>query len=387
MKLIVCGDYIVGEKLPYNDMMGDLQDFLNEADFKLYNQEHPITEHAEIFPVKKFGPNGACSSETVMPLIKAGFNVATLANNHIFNRGVVGLQDTLTFFNKHKVFTVGANVDIETARKPLILEKGQVKVAVFNFAETEFNQASHKHGGANPLNLIENARQIKSCKDTYGNVLVIIHGGIEYCPYPSSRMVEQYRYYVDCGASAIICHHSHIVSSYEEYAGVPIYYGIGNFIPLKYAQSIFKSQESRKNLAIRLEFGKEGLQHQSIPFIFDNVQNKLVLIQNEALIEFHNYQEQVNAALMDLEELDNRIYKEFMVKDKSMYYKILFSRSNYFIYKVFRKVGLLNVYYPFIRRKMKLNKETSGQWNLHRCESHRDILELIYQNEIDIYRN
>ena len=38
-------------------------------------------------------------------------------------------------------------------------------------------------------------------------------------------------------ASAIICHHTHVVSSHEVYNGVPIFYGLGNFVyPIQYEE-------------------------------------------------------------------------------------------------------------------------------------------------------
>ncbi|MDY0143777.1 MAG: CapA family protein [Bacteroidales bacterium] len=388
MRLIICGDYIVGDNVPPRGIFGDLQPYLDQVDYSFYNQEHPITSQSKIYPTKAFGPTGACQENVLAPILLSGFTCATLANNHIFNRGMEGLADTLSFFQRNEIKTVGAGRSLSEAKEPLILKKYGIQLAILNFAETEFNIATYTHGGANPLDIIENSRQIKLCKEKYGNVLVVIHGGVEYCSLPTSRMVNQYRYYAECGASAIVCHHSHVVSAFEEYNGVPIFYGLGNFIPYKYSSSMFSHEDFRTSISVELSFENKGIiKYDYIPFLFDTKQNKLIELKDEKLKKFRSKQMQLNFALKDLENLDRIIYTHFLTESKSMYYKLLFTRSNYWFYKLFRKVGLLKLYYPYIKRRMRLNKETSGQWNIHRCESHRDILALIFNNEIDVYKN
>jgi poly-gamma-glutamate capsule biosynthesis protein CapA/YwtB (metallophosphatase superfamily) len=387
MNVIVCGDYIVGDKAPAPNLIGELQKHLEKADYSIYNQEHPITTSSKIYKTKAYGPTGACSQDSLMPILHAGFKCASLATNHIFNRGIEGLNDTLLFFKNHGIDTVGAGVNLIEARKPLIIQKSSVNLAILNFAEREFNIATSKHGGANPLDIIENVAQIKSCKEKYGNVLVIIHGGVEYCSFPTSRMVKQYRFYADNGASAIVCHHSHVISAYEDYKGVPIFYGLGNFIPYKYISSIFSSEEYRTSISVKLTFGNSGIErYDMLLFHFDKEQQRLVELKDGNLEDFHKKQTKLNQSLDNLDQLDDKIYTYFLNDSKKMYYKLLFTGSNYFLYKLFRKIGLLKLFYPLIKIRMRLNKETSGQWNIHRCESHRDILSMIFDNEIDNYK-
>lgn len=58
---------------------------------------------------------------------------------------------------------------------------------------------------------------------------MIVHGGVEHHQYPTKRMVQTYRFFVDAGADAVINHHQHCPCGYEIYNGKPIYYGLGNF--------------------------------------------------------------------------------------------------------------------------------------------------------------
>jgi len=40
-----------------------------------------------------------------------------------------------------------------------------------------------------------------------------------------------------------------------------------------------------------------------------------------------------------------------------------------------------------MKKKMQLNKTNSACWNLFRCETHNDVLDLIYEKNIDVYKN
>jgi poly-gamma-glutamate capsule biosynthesis protein CapA/YwtB (metallophosphatase superfamily) len=76
------------------------------------------------------------------------------------------------------------------------------------------------------MDIIDNANQIKEAKATHDKVIVIVHGGHEYYNLPSPRMQKQYRFYADQGADFVVGHHTHCISGYEVYNGVPIYYSL-----------------------------------------------------------------------------------------------------------------------------------------------------------------
>ena len=69
---------------------------------------------------------------------------------------------------------------------------------------------------------------IKKAKENADFVVVIYHGGKEYCKYPSPRLLEHCREMVLNGASVVLTQHSHCIGCYEEYCGGHILYGQGN---------------------------------------------------------------------------------------------------------------------------------------------------------------
>ena len=103
-----------------------------------------------------------------------------------------------------------------------------ITIAIINFCENEWSIAEEDSAGANPMDFIDNANQIREAKAVHDKV--IVHGGHEYYNLPSPRMQKQFRFYADQGADIVIGHHTHCISGNEVYNGVPIYYSLGNFL-------------------------------------------------------------------------------------------------------------------------------------------------------------
>ena len=181
--------------------------------------------------ILKAGPHLRSSAETMLPYLKQlKVDMVTLANNHIMDYGARGLSDTCLTLQENQIGYVGAGDNLQDAAKPFTIEKDGMKIAILNFSENEWSIAEEDKPGANPLDIIDNVKQISAAKARHDRVICIIHGGHEYCHLPSPRMVKQYRFYVDNGADAIIGHHTHCIGGYEIYKDVPIIYSLGNFL-------------------------------------------------------------------------------------------------------------------------------------------------------------
>src|SRR5699024_1090893 len=104
-----------------------------------------------------------------------------LANNHILDYDERGLKETLSVCKENNIKTVGAGKNLKEASKTLYIDyREEGKIAVINFAENEWASATEMTAGANPMDIIDNANQIKKAKEKANFVFVIIHGGHEY---------------------------------------------------------------------------------------------------------------------------------------------------------------------------------------------------------------
>jgi poly-gamma-glutamate synthesis protein (capsule biosynthesis protein) len=223
MKINIFGDFVVSGRLKEVLSMGstntvlreDILNYLYSSDYNIVNLESPITRNG--IPIDKLGPNLKSSPE-ILHLIKLGrINICTLANNHIMDFGQEGLSQTLRLLKENDISYVGVGDNIENAAKPLILEGEKGNIGIINIAEHEFNLAAPNKSGANPLNPIQNYYQIKELQDKVDKIILIVHGGHEHYEYPSPRMQDTYRFFIDSGVDVVVGHHPHCYSGYENY--------------------------------------------------------------------------------------------------------------------------------------------------------------------------
>lgn len=238
MKVLVAGDFCdklrvleyIKNKV-FSSLFDRVKPIVGEADFSIVNFEFPIVLN-EGKPIPKCGPNLGGKKESIDAIKYAGFNVCTLANNHILDKGEQCCLDTKRLIEESNIRTVGAGKNIEEAGSILYLRSEGKTVAIINCCEHEFSLATDSTAGANPLNPVLQYYKIQEAKNNADYILVIVHGGCEHYQYPSIRMQEVYRFFIDSGANAIINHHQHCYSGYEIYEGRPIIYGLGNFFSI-----------------------------------------------------------------------------------------------------------------------------------------------------------
>ena len=209
-------------------IFGDVKPFITGADFSVVNFEAPIIKDYAT-PIKKDGPCLGVAPSTIKVLRDAGFGIFTLANNHFYDQGQKGVDNTINMCKELGISTIGGGKNYTEARKPLLMEKDGKRIAIINACEHEFSIADNEHGGSNPLDLISMQEDIVAVRNNVEYVVLILHGGVEQYHYPTPRMKRWYRHFVDLGADAIINHHQHCINGYEIYNGKPIFYGLGNF--------------------------------------------------------------------------------------------------------------------------------------------------------------
>lgn len=211
-------------------IISKIQFVLDGVDFRIINLECPLGEQDNYESIKKAGPNLICS-EGNFPFIKAfKTDAVTLANNHIGDYGAEAIKNTLSILKGNNILFAGAGENIEEAYKALRLEKQGKSVSIISVCENEFGmatEATYGSAGYNPRLLL---KQIKKEKISSDFVIVVFHGGNEYCPIPNPDTVERYRFICDMGADAVIGGHTHCPQGYEIYEGKPIVYSMGNFL-------------------------------------------------------------------------------------------------------------------------------------------------------------
>jgi poly-gamma-glutamate synthesis protein (capsule biosynthesis protein) len=377
--LNVVGDLFLGRRIesiaikdPLSLFDTKILNLFNNSDFNIINLESPLTNAGNKYKIKKTGPNLKADPKTIGALDLLKTNLVTLANNHIYDYGGLGLAETLKLCDEYNINTVGAGPTLAEAQKIFYKKFEELSVAIINIAENEWCNASEARGGANPMNFIANTRSILEAKKISDIVILIIHGGHEYYHFPSPRMVEQYRFYAELGASIIIGHHSHFISGYEIFNSVPIFYGLGNFL----FDSDTDSNEWYEGLLLQIKINrKKEINWKLHTFSQRNMKVKFLEENDKATIEKKH--ENINSIIADKEKLKEKF--ENLVENRKKEVLSIFSTSYFLKNKYFRsairKSGLESFFLRTDQLKSILNHS--------RCEAHRDISFEVLNNYIN----
>lgn len=365
MKVLVAGDYVpknrvakLIEQKDYQAVFGEVKPLLEEVDYAIVNLEAPAINGKET-PIVKTGPNLKCTANAVESLQWAGFDCVTLANNHFRDQGEQGVRDTLFVCEKFGIDHVGGGLNLQDAQRILYKEIKGEKLAVVNFCENEWSIASDKYGGSAPLNPVQNFYQIQEAKQNADYILVIVHGGIEMYQYPTPRMQETYRFFIDAGADAVVNHHQHCYSGYEVYLGKPIFYGLGNFCFDKYNSSDKLWEEG---YAITLNFGKkQDTDYNIYPYCQCRDTANVEFIEDRSA--FEEKLGNMNTIIADDKMLAESFEKMVLSKKRSM---MIFEPYENKYFRILRSKGWLPSFVSEDKKNVILN--------IFRCESHRDVM-------------
>jgi poly-gamma-glutamate synthesis protein (capsule biosynthesis protein) len=376
--ILVCGDFYVGphaggrlepllESKDYTSLFGELYPDLQQSSLAVVNLEAPVITSGQ--PSSKTGPVISMKPGVLEALQNAGVNLVTLANNHIMDYGIAGFEETLTRLEQSDIDFVGAGKSDGVKKKPYLKEIKSKKIAIINVCEHEWITDQKTETGANGVDVIENFYQIQALKQTVDFIIVIYHGGNEYHPLPTPEMKKIFRFFIDAGASTVIGHHTHTYSGYELYKNCPIFYSLGNFIFDSNKKS--KGDNWHTGMAVGFTVVDNELSFKVIPFLQNESSIGLVKLQSEALKKFESNIQRYN----DIISNDEHLKEEYVTFARKMGLQYLSFLNPYEgkLSSLFKKGILPSV---FSKNKLLL------LLNLVRCESHKQLLEIVLQDEI-----
>ncbi len=364
MRLLIGGDFVPNERVAEAFAHGDysaveaLLPVFAQADYRIVNLECPILHGGEK-PIIKNGPNLHADTHALEALKGVGADCVTLANNHFRDFGDEGVLNTLSELSAYGIDYVGGGANLKDAAAVLYKQIGSETLAIINCCEHESSIATEEHCGSNPLNPIQQYYVIQEAKSKADYVLVIVHGGVEHYQLPTPRMQETYRFFIDAGADAVVNHHQHCYSGYEEYNGKPIFYGLGN---LCFDRSK-RNSPWNEGFALDMELTKRGQSYKFIPYHQCDEEPKVLLYNDTERLAFMERIENLNGIIASPEQLAAN-YEELKQRTRQKYRSYVEPYKSKLMRYLYRKHLLPSL----MRRKYVMIK------NMIECESHRDRL-------------
>jgi len=228
-----------GESWPYS-AVGEA---LSSADLAFGNLECPITAHGVRTPGKSWesiqeGRNFIFKAPPEYSghiLRDAGYDIVSLANNHIMDYCADGLLDTLTALEAEGVAWIGAGHNKDEAFASCILRRNGLRIGFL--ARSVIVPAASKAGDDTPGLAWQGGRysdELSAAIQDLGRradiVIVSFHWGIEGQRRHAAYQQEIARRCIDDGALLVIGHHPHCLQGIERYNGGVIAYSLGNFL-------------------------------------------------------------------------------------------------------------------------------------------------------------
>jgi len=203
--------------------------FLKEADLLIGNLEGPISDKD-----KKVGSiySFRMDPKAIEGLTFAGFDILSLANNHIFDYGREAMEDTFLRLKKADIDYIGTGFNEIDACSSKIKEVRGTKIAFLSFTNlsSPFWQAKADVSGICWLSKENLEKAIKKAKNEADLVVVSFHFGNEYVKKANLEQKNFAHLAIDFGADLVVGHHPHVIQEIEEYNGKYIAYSLGNFI-------------------------------------------------------------------------------------------------------------------------------------------------------------
>lgn len=203
----------------------------SRADITFGNLETPLTEGAVVEP---YGMVFRTDPQATEGLVFGGFDVVSLANNHIKNQGGNGIQTTISALQKAGIRSTGAGATLIEARKPALITVHDITFGFLAYADDSFMPSSYvatDYNAGSPMLDEVLLEQDIALLGTQADVIVVsLHAGNEYSQTPNDRQIDFAHKAIDLGASLVLGHHPHVVQPIEQYNDGYIIYSLGNFI-------------------------------------------------------------------------------------------------------------------------------------------------------------
>lgn len=209
-----------------------LRDVIAGADLAIVNLECCVSDRGERWrqPGKPFFFRAPPRAAELLAWL--GVDCVTLANNHALDYGPLALRDTRAHLGTAGILTVGAGVDVESARSWRLLEADGIRVGVLGVTDhppdfaagpdwAGVAYADLRHGVPDWLR-----RRIEAMAADVDLAVVTPHWGPNMTSKPVPHVRTAARAFVDAGASLVAGHSAHVIHGVHG----PVLYDLGDFV-------------------------------------------------------------------------------------------------------------------------------------------------------------
>lgn len=201
----------------FDALFSEIAPIISSADYAFSNLETPVA------PVNDRGTRSMVfnvSKELLPALSDAGFDMVSFANNHVYDQGKKGFEETIDNLTASQLDFIGAGKNCEEARKPHIEQINTIPVAFMGATLLLNDNENGKEEDlcVNELNVEQVIEAAQEAKEAGAEIVVVsLHWGNEYRTVPEAQHVESAHQLMEGGVDVIVGHHPHVLQPIEVY--------------------------------------------------------------------------------------------------------------------------------------------------------------------------
>jgi len=284
MSLIAVGDVLIHESVykdaykedgtyDFSHMFNEIEPILKNYDLKFCNQESTIGgSYLGISGYPSFNSPDEIGDE----IVRLGFNLISLANNHAIDRGEDAVLYSNSYWKSKDVITAGSYSSIEEMQTINVYKQNDIKYAFLAYT-TSLNGRLNKDYLVNMYSDEKVKKDIEQIKGKVDVIIVSMHWGEEYINTPNGEQTRIANYLSSLGVNLIIGHHPHVVQPVSYANDTLVIYSLGNFISNQLTIGI--------NQGIGLMVGMDIVIKEE-KVVFENLYKELILAYSENSTNF-----------------------------------------------------------------------------------------------------
>lgn len=237
---------------------------LESADILFGNLEGPISDTGQ--------KRGSVYSFRMDPeagkaLFDVGFDIFSLANNHMGDYNREAMEDTFRRLRRAGIMYTGAGFNSTEAHSVTIVERFGLKIGFLAFSDVgpAWMEAGEALSGVALASVDAVQESVRQAKEKTDILVVSFHFGEEYETVARARQRELAHAAIDAGAKIVVGHHPHVAQEVERYKEGVIAYSLGNFV---FDQAFSAETKRALMLSVKLK-GVSIERFEAIPIVFN----------------------------------------------------------------------------------------------------------------------
>ena len=255
----------------FKEFFEPIKEIIESADIAIANFEG--TTAGSEYPYVGW-PRFNAPDEALDAIKYIGFDVLSTANNHIIDRGKIGIVNTIDNIEQRGMDSIGTFKERPQTRI-LVKDVKGIKIAFLSYTYgcNGLEQLLTEEELNSMVNIIDRdkiAKDISEAKEAEADLIIaVMHWGNEYQRDPSSVQKDLADFMLNKGVNIILGSHPHVIQNFKtlEYGGDNVFvaYSMGNFISNQRLETLEgdygrqKSQYSEDGVIINFEIEKNGI--------------------------------------------------------------------------------------------------------------------------------